>query len=342
MIVDVEELATQTRAADGLVELGRRISRGHFDLCMGAADFADGPVWIAHGAPSAAHWLADRLDVAAATVREWIRIGRALRAFHPSANAFAEGRLSYAKIQVLTRYLTTDNETDLLALAQRVPAASLPEAIAAWTMANEPGEVIDARHQRDRSVRIRNHADGTRTTTIRTNGLIGGALQAAIDAELMRGKLRREPDGNWPTVAQQRHDALARIINGTGGTTQNSVHYEVVLHARSDGCALDDGTPITESTIAALLDKAFIRLLIHDAQRNPVNASTRRRLPTKQKKRVVKERDRTCIDCGRNELLTYDHNPAWEHTRRTHTDELDLRCIPCHRKRHGASYPHAH
>ena len=334
MVVDVEQLATETRVAQGLVELGRRISRGHFDLCIGSARFADGPVWIAQGAPSAAHWLAERLDVAPSTVREWIRIGRTLGAFGPSASAFAEGRLSYAKIQVLTRYLTAENEAELLDLAERVPAANLPEAIAAWTMANEPGEVIDARHRRDRSVHIRNHADGTRTTTIRTNGIIGGALQAAIDSEVMRAKLEREPDGTWPTVAQQRHDALARLIDGTGGGGRGNIDYEVVVHVRGDGCTLDDGTPVTESAVARVLDRSFVRLLIHGADRKPVNASTRRRLPNKRQKRLVKERDRACIDCGRSDLLTFDHNPPWHQTRRTHTDELQLRCSPCHRRRH--------
>ena len=34
-------------------------------------------------------------------------------------------------------------------------------------------------------------------------------------------------------------------------------------------------------------------------------------------------------------LLEYDHNPPYAQTQRTHTKELDLRCGPCHRKRHA-------
>ncbi len=334
MIDTIDELNDQTQHAEGLVELGHRLSRGHYDLCLGAVRFADGPVWVAQGAPSAAHWLSERLNIRAATVREWIRIGRALSTFRASADAFAQGKLSYTKIQVLTRYLTADNETELLELAAKIPAGNLPEAIAAWTMANEPGEVTDARHHRDRSVVIRNHADGTRTTTIRSDGAMGGALQAAIDAELMRVALNREPDGNWPTIAQQRHDALKRIIGGSGGTKQGNIDYEVVLHIRGDGCTLDDGTPITASAVARLIDTAFIRLLIHDAESNPVNTSTRQRHPNPQQKRLIKERDRGCIDCGRRELLVHDHNPPWENTHHTHTDEIELRCAPCHRTKH--------
>ncbi|MCP3935679.1 MAG: DUF222 domain-containing protein [Actinomycetia bacterium] len=285
MIVTVEELDEQTKVAQGLVALGHKLSRGHYDLCVGSVQFADGAVWVAQGSASAAHWLAERLDVTASTVREWIRIGRALGAFRPSADAFANGRLSYAKIQVLTRYLTINNEPQLLALAEKVAAGSLPEA---------------------------------------------------IDAELMRVNLKREPDGDWPTIAQQRHDALTRIIGGTGGTDGGNVDYEVIFHVRGDGCTLNDGTPITQSAIARLLDTAFVRLLIHNAEHKPVNASTRQRHPNGQQKRLVEERDRHCTDCGRKELLTYDHNPAWETTHHTHTDELELRCAPCHRTRHSA------
>lgn len=201
-------------------------------------------------------------------------------------------------------------------------------------MANEPGEVIDARHRRDRSLKFCNHADGTRTVFVRLDPLSGGALQAAVDAEFMRHQTQREPDGAFPTVAQQRADALCRIIAGASANGSGHGDYEVVLHVRGDGCTLDDGTPITESSVARRLDTSFIRLLIHSAERNPINASTRRRLPTKRQKRLVKDRDRACVDCGRTELLEYDHNPPFEATRQTHTDQLELRCAPCHTKRH--------
>ncbi|MEL7208246.1 MAG: HNH endonuclease, partial [Actinomycetota bacterium] len=65
-------------------------------------------------------------------------------------------------------------------------------------------------------------------------------------------------------------------------------------------------------------------------------ASSRRRHPTTRQKRLVKDRDRSCIDCGRTDLLEYDHNPPYEQTHRTITDELELRCAPCHRRRHRA------
>ena len=109
---------------------------------------------------------------------------------------------------------------------------------------------------------------------------------------------------------------------------------ELVVHVRGDGCSLDDGTPLTDSVVASMIPGAHLRALIHDADGQALNASGRRR-PTVRQKRVVKERHRRCVDCGSHDLLEYDHNPPFELTGRTHVDELELRCAPCHRARHA-------
>ena len=88
--------------------------------------------------------------------------------------------------------------------------------------------------------------------------------------------------------------------------------------------------------VAALVGESFIRVLVHDAETGDLNASGRQRHPTLRQKRVVNEKDRVCVDCGREDLLEYDHVPAYEVTGRTVVDELRLRCAPCHRKRHAA------
>jgi hypothetical protein len=134
-----------------------------------------------------------------------------------------------------------------------------------------------------------------------------------------------------PSLAQQRADALIDLVTNGGAT----IETEIVLHVRGDGCTLDDGTPIADTIVDRLAPHAFLRALIHDAQSRPVNASTRRRRPTTRQQRVVKERDRRCIDCGSTDLLEYDHHPPHHQTGHTTTDELELRCAPCHRRRHA-------
>lgn len=133
-----------------------------------------------------------------------------------------------------------------------------------------------------------------------------------------------------PSLAQQRADAFVALFMGL----PVELTTEVVVHVRGDGATFDDGTPTTNHAILRQLDRSFIRLLIHDAERRPVNASSRRRLPTTRQRRVVMEAHRhECVDCQSTDLLEIDHNPPWRQTRHTVTDELEPRCAPCHRAR---------
>lgn len=133
-----------------------------------------------------------------------------------------------------------------------------------------------------------------------------------------------------PSLAQQRADAFVALFMGL----PVDLTTEVVVHVRGDGTAFDDGTPTTSHAILRQLDHAFIRLLIHDAERRPVNASSRRRHPTTRQQRVVMEAHRhECVDCQSTDLLELDHNPPWRQTLHTVTDELEPRCAPCHRAR---------
>ena len=93
--------------------------------------------------------------------------------------------------------------------------------------------------------------------------------------------------------------------------------------------------PLTTNAITRQLDEAFIRLLIHDAQRQPIDATNRRRHPTTRQKRVaMAAHDHRCVDCDRSDLLELDHNPPHAQTHHTITTELEPRCAPCHRTRH--------
>lgn len=134
-----------------------------------------------------------------------------------------------------------------------------------------------------------------------------------------------------PSLAQQRADAVLALFLGC----DVALTTEVVVHVRADGTTFDDGTPTTNHAVLRRLDQALIRLLIHDAERRPVNASSRRRHPTIRQKRVAMEaHGHECADCQNTELLELDHNPPYSETRRTITTELEPRCAPCHRARH--------
>ncbi len=313
-----------------LVALSSALSRCQYELVTTAAAFAESPEWILDGSPTPAHWLATVADVEDSTAREWIRIGRALTDLPVAAAAFAQRRLSYSKVRTLTRTATPQNEAELVDLIVDVPASEVGKVIAAWVNRNLAPEDIDAQQRASRAVKWRTDPDGMVVFTLRLQPHIAAVLISLLTVLVMKSKNRREPDGGYPSTTAQYADALAEILDqGTG-----HVDTEVVFHVRGDGATCDDGTPISDSTIAALIPDAFLRALIHDAAGRPINASSRRRHPSVRQKRVVKERDRGCVDCGRHDLHEYDHVPDYETSRRTVVDELQLRCAPCHHRRH--------
>ncbi|MEL6890840.1 MAG: DUF222 domain-containing protein [Actinomycetota bacterium] len=297
-----------------------------------AADFADSGEWGATGLASAAHWIARAADIELCTAREWIRVGKKLRVLPGIAAAFEDDEVSYSKVRVLTRLATPDNEQELLAIAATVPAGQLGRAMAAW-MNRTSGDAELERHQHDqRSVTWRNEPDGMTTFTMRLPPLVAGTLHAALHTFVMRNQPAVLTLDDWPTLAQQHADGVAALLAAGGA----DVTTEVVLHVRADGCTFDDGTPIPGSTVERVAPDAFLRALIHDADGRPINASAKRRHPTTRQKRVVKERDRACVDCGASELLEFDHVPDFTVTGHTVVEELELRCAPCHRRRHAA------
>ena len=329
------ELAEERAIAERVVRTGRSWARAHHELVMGCVDIADGVVWIVDGAPSAAHWIAAQLDVEPCTVRDWLRVGRTLREFHASADAWAAGHISYAKARALAPMLTEDNEAELLEIAMIVPASELGRALARWSQANEDDHTIDRRHRAGRSYRSRTEPDGTVVTTIRQPPAEGVSLNSAVDAEVMRTRPEPDANGRAPTLAQQRHDAFQRLVtSGTGRAT-----VEVLIHCDETGSHFPDGTPLTEHPVIGLLDQARIRAIVHDTNGRPVNASTARRHPTVRQTRVVQTRQPTCSQCGSSALLHIHHDPPFEQTRQTHTDELTRLCAPCHRLEHGPVQP---
>ncbi|MGI9624136.1 MAG: DUF222 domain-containing protein [Acidimicrobiales bacterium] len=319
-----------TPITSSLTELAALWGQSQHQLIVLAAELADSHEWVIAGSPTPAHHLAAIADIEPCTAREWLRVGKRVRGLPRIAHAFADGSLSYSKVRAIVTVATPENEAELAALALDTPAGLLRAELARWLGRNGDPEKIEELHQRERSVKWRTEANGMVTFTIRLPPHLAAVLIAVLTTMVMRARPRPDASAGWPTLAQQHADAFVSLIDeGTG-----VVETEVVFHVRGDGCTADDGTPIPETIMARLVPEAFVRALIYEAEGLPVNASGRQRHPTTRQKRVVKARDRTCVDCGRDVLLEYDHVPAYEETGRTVVEELELRCAPCHHRRH--------
>ncbi|MCB0996844.1 MAG: DUF222 domain-containing protein [Acidimicrobiales bacterium] len=323
-------VAARAPITDRFVVLARQWAQSQYELVMLSLELADSSEWLVAGASTPAQHLAAIADVEACTAREWLRVGRRVRELPVIGAAFADGSLSYSKVRALIVVATPANEAELATLAREVPASALRKVLAAWMNKTMTPEELDAYHQQRRSVAWRTDPDGMIIFTLRLPPALAAVLISLLTTLVMRTRARPDASGVWPTLAQQHADAFAELLTSGSG----EIHTEVIFHVRADGCSADDGTPITEAAIGRLLPDASIRALIHDAAGRPINASGRHRHPSARQKRVVKERDRACVDCGRTTLLQYDHQPPYEQTGHTVVDEIHLRCAPCHHARH--------
>ena len=323
-----------------VVAAGRGLAEGQHRLVVLAALLDVDGAWAFDGARTCAHWLARALDVEVSTAREWLRVGHALTTLDEIEHRFGNGTLSYSKVRVLTRVANPENQHELCELAQHVPAGALSVALARWLTARETPEQTERRQRNGQGLSWWVDHEGMIAGKFRLAPLRGATLTTAVDAQVVANTQRGQHASadapaplavtSWPSIAQQRADALIDLIAGGGAR----INTEIVLHVRGDGCTLDDGTPIAGTVVERLAPESFLRALIHDADSRPINASGRQRHPTTRQKRVVKERDRVCRDCGATQLLHYDHEPDYDTSHRTVVDELELRCWNCHHERH--------
>ncbi len=351
-----------------IVALGRGWSRRQHELCRLLAEYDLTGEWAFSGSVVCSRWAADALEVDVGTAREWLRVGHAMRELEVVDEAFATGALSFSKVRALSRIAVDhpDRQDELVALALSCTASALPWELARWSSSEEDPIERDQRHRREMSLSVRTEPDGSAVITARLPPVDAATAMAAIDAGMHRKvgaeRLTAVPppttqrgehppaDAKSPRSVSDRSDGAAipkpslgarRAASFVGLLANNdsgTVSTEVLIHVRGDGATLSDGTPIADHLVERLAPTAFFRVLVHDAQRRPINASGRQRHPTTRQRRVVSARDdHTCTapGCDSSQFLEIDHDPPYEETGHTVIDELRVLCSAHHRERHA-------
>ena len=318
---------------------------------VGQFDAAGG--WVATGAISCAHWLANLIDIEVSTAREHVRVAKALRQLPRVRQRFESGSISYAKVRHLTRVATPDNEDELVDLAARHPAGQLGYALSGWQHQHDP----DALRQRQidgRGVSFRTDPSGNVVITIVLPPEDAAEVEALIDGEVLRlpsdGASAGVP-GMRPTLAQQRADGFRRLVArrsdadasvDASASSPTARRVELVLHRRVGQTELDDGTRLHPRVARLLTCDADVRVMTHYPDGSPADVGRRHRLVTPRLRRLVFERAGGRCEhpgCRARHFLEVHHIVHWDDGGRTDLINLRLLCDHHHRWAHDHETP---
>jgi len=310
-----------------LVLLAHRLAVGTYELLLLVGELDARGTWSDSGALSCEMWLADVCDIELSTARRQVRVARAMRRHPVLDEAMACGDVSYSKARILAGQLTGDNADELVEIARITPSGRLGKAIAAWSERNEDPEVIRRRQHLLRSMGWGSAADGMVDFHARLTPEDAAAVCAVIDTTVARRA--SVPAGT--TLRQQRADAFIAVCAGEGDIGGASA--EIVVHVSADGNTLDDGTPLSDRAVTEMLPGSYVSLLLHDAERYPIDASPRRRFPTRRQRRVVEARQDECGEdgCHAHRFLEVDHREPYGAGGLTVLDNLQRLCGPHNR-----------
>jgi hypothetical protein len=309
---------------DSIIALERGLSSYSATLAKAAASFAEGGEWAADGAQSPAAWIATTSHLPLGEVRRQLRRGQALFSMPLVAQAFSEGRIGPAHVDVLVKAAKAVAHADpgafsrceaaLVEAATELRFVPFANAVTYFTQMADP----DGAEECDLARRARRDAYVVQSM----NGMyiLGGTLDP-VSGAIVAGELTRienqlfeaewasakEALGRDPKVgelartpAQRRADALVEMAVRSKTARADGrrpeplfsvlVGYEA-LHGRIS--QIEGGPIVTPGALLPWLDGAsFERIIFGPGTR--IECSPTARFFTGATRRAIEIRDQHC------------------------------------------------
>jgi Domain of unknown function (DUF222)/HNH endonuclease len=329
------QLEALTEAIDGLMQcdpstfgdaasmeiIHRELARLESFSTSATADFDASGGWVEDGARNASVWLATRCRMPRTEARRVVRRGRALRHLPACAEAWSEGAVSGAHVDVLaalrreaTVALLARDEAMLVGQARVLSYESFVQLVAYWEQRADPdGIEADAEERRTRRdvYLVQSFSElwlGKMTLDPVSGAIVSGELER-LEKDLFeqewaeaRTTLGREPTpGDLSrTTSQRRADALVEMATRSktapaDGRRPAPLFTVLVDYDTISGrtCELAGGAVLTPGTLVPWLDQAYLERAVFGPKcRVEVGATTR--LFTGATRRAIELRDRGC------------------------------------------------
>lgn len=129
-----------TELIDHLRDAHRGLTRFKAAFLVGLGEFSSRELCRAQGSSSPVSWLSRECGIARRTSYEYLHIATRLRDFPLLTAQFLDAAISYSKVRLLLRYLTADNEEELLNLALTLTLEGLENALAGRPTTKKSGK----------------------------------------------------------------------------------------------------------------------------------------------------------------------------------------------------------
>ena len=340
---------------DEIAEIAGRINVATHRLLTCVRQFDEAEAWFAQGAQSCAHWLTWRVGMDQGTAREKVRVARALGALPAIDEAFAAGRVSYAKVRAMTRVATAANEARVLEVAVEATGAQLERICRGLKRATAP----ETEKAADRRVRARALGSGLVRLEVVVSpdeaDLLIRAIERARAAMTPVGQAASEhaaPDAAAPRPSAADgllHIAASYLEAGEGAAADGSApDAQVVIHLDRDlgapegalTASLDDGTHVSAETLRRVACDGGLVAAVVDERAGVLDVGRRTRAIPTALKRALWLRDKGCRfpGCSNHRFVDGHHVKHWLHGGRTALDNLVLLCSFHHRLVHEGGF----
>ena len=343
--------------AASVTTLVRQLTRLESVVTNAVASFDASGDWAADGAKTAAAWMATACRLPRAAGHRMVRRGRHLRHLPVVAQAFEDGDLTSAHLDVMggvreqrTEEALARDEELLVKQAKRLRFEQFARAVAYWGQLADPDGTEDAAEERRtrRDVYLEPSFSGMylgRMTLDPVSGSIVANELNRIERELFkadwaraREELGRQPTvaDLWRTPAQRRADALVEMATRSAVVRPDGIRPPAPLFTvlvdwptlSGRVCELAEGVVVSPGELVDWLCVADLeRAVMSPAGR--VEVGVRQRLFTGATRRAIEVRDRECVHpfCDvPGERCEVDHITLWSEGGSTTQDNGRLLC----------------
>ena len=264
-----------------IAELSARIDAATYDLLCHLHEFDRRYGW--EGWRSCAHWLNWRTGLDLGAAREKLRVAAALADLNHVSAAMARGQLSYSKVRALTRVASPATEARLLAVALCSTAAQVERLVRAWRRVDRDAQP-DAEQVllASRTLSMQVDEDGMVVLRGRLPPEVGAVLLRAVEAALEQ--VPATADGDEPTIAQRRADALGLVAESAlaGGLDPGNPadRFQVTVHVQADALPARDPAEAAPRVAAETREVGLTPSEPHAPARPRVAVETREVSPT--------------------------------------------------------------